>query len=381
MYDLVIKGGMVIDPSQGLHAPRDVALDMGKVVAVEEEINPSQAREVVTAEGLLVTPGLVDIHVHIYWGVSHYGVEADLGCLARGVTTAVDAGSSGAHTFPGLRRYVIEVASTRLYAFLNISSMGMITDAVGELNDLRFADPALAVRVARANEDVIVGIKVRLDRGRVGENGPIKPLRLARQAADRLNLPIMVHIGRMDAPLAEILSYLREGDLVTHTYHGHEGGILDDNGRLIREAWQARERGVLFDVGHGAGSFAFRVAQRALDAGFTPGTISSDLHAYNINGPVFDLATTMSKFIHMGLPLGEVVKLCTWNPARAVGIPESIGTLRPGAEGDVAILHLEEGEVEFIDCEGQVVLVERRLIPVNVIRNGEIYVKGPRVQR
>jgi len=376
MYDLVVKGGTVVDPSQGLHAPRDVALEMGKVVAVEEDIDPTHAREVVKADGLLVTPGLVDIHVHVYWGVSHYGVEPDLGCLAKGVTTAVDAGSAGADTFPGLRRYVIKVASTRLYAFLNISSMGMITDVVGELNDLRFADPALAVRVARAKEDVIVGIKVRLDRDRVGDNGPIKPLRLARQAADKLNLPIMIHIGRMDAPLAEILSYLREGDLVTHTYHGHEGGILDDRGKLIGEARQARERGVLFDVGHGAGSFAFRVAQRALDQGFTPGTISSDLHVYNINGPVFDLATTMSKFMHLGLSLDEVVDLCTWSPARAVGIPESIGTLKPSAEGDVALFRLEEGEFEFVDCEGETVLGERRLVAVNVIRGGEIYSRG-----
>lgn len=381
MYDLLIKGGTVIDPSQGLSTRRDVALDLGKVAAVEEDIDPSQAREVIKAEGLLVTPGLVDIHVHIYWGVSHYGVEPDLGCLAKGVTTAVDAGSSGAHTFPGLRRYVIEVASTRLYAFLNISSMGMISDAVGELNDLRFADPALAVRVARANEDVIVGIKVRLDRGRVGENGPIKPLKLARQAADQLNLPIMVHIGRLDAPLAEVLGYLREGDLVTHTYHGHEGGILDEHGQLIRAAWQARGRGVLFDVGHGAGSFAFRVAQAALDQGFTPGTISSDLHVYDINGPVYDLATTMSKFLHLGIPLDEVVRLCTWSPARAVGIPESIGTLRPGAEADVAIFRLEEGEFGFMDCERQAVVGGKRLVPVNVIRGGEVYSRGRRIYR
>ncbi len=215
---------------------------------------------------MLVIPGLVDLHTHLYPGVSHYGVEPDLHCLGRGVTTAVDAGSAGAQTFPGLRRYVIERSSTQILAFLNIAVEGMISSLVGELEDIRWASPEQAVARARENLDLVVGIKVRLGYQMVGDD-PQPALRLAREAADELGLPLMVHVIDMRPGLAWLLPRLRRGDIVTHCFHGNEGGILGPDERVLPEAIAARERGVLFDIGHGVGSFAYRVARNAIAAG------------------------------------------------------------------------------------------------------------------
>jgi dihydroorotase len=369
MYDLLVANGTLVDPASGLHARCDVAVSAGVIAAVEPSINHRQALEVVDASGLIVTAGLVDLHTHLFWGVSHYGVDADAACLAKGVTTAVDAGSAGAQTFPGFRRYVIDVASTRILAFENISVIGMITARVGELEDLRYAAPDEAIAVASAHRDVIVGIKVRLGYQMVGERG-LPALRLAREAADRLDLPVMVHIIDLPEPLPEILPLLRRGDIITHCFHGERNGILDGTGRVLPAVREARDRGVIFDVGHGVGSFSFDVGRRALADGLLPDTISSDLHAHNINGPVFDLATTLSKFLYLGLPIDEVVARATRNPARAVGWEGRIGTLAPGAQADIAAFELAEGRFTLTDAKGESVQAERRLIPRQVIRAG-----------
>src|SRR5436309_1968220 len=222
-YDLLIKGGRIVDPAQGLSVQSDVALVSGKVARVAENIAATEARQVLNARGKIVTPGLIDIHVHVYDGVAPLGIPADPNCIAKGVTTVVDAGSAGAHTFPGFRRFVINLASTRVYALLNLSVMGMscasFSNQWGELLDLRYANPKLAILTIEKNRDVILGIKIRLGRNLSGEND-MQALKLAREAADAVQLPIMVHIGGTTSPLPDILAMLKKGDIVTHCYRG-----------------------------------------------------------------------------------------------------------------------------------------------------------------
>lgn len=381
MYDLVVRGGRVIDPASGLDGVLDVAIAGRQIGAVGPDLTAGGAREVLDAAGLLVTPGLVDLHTHVFWGVPPLGVEPDPHCLARGVTTAVDAGSSGAATFPAFRRYIIDVSATRIVAMLHISSIGMARDdgspdeAVGELEDIRWARVDRAIDIARAHADVIVGIKVRLSTPMVGPDPEQcrEALRRARQAADAIGKPAMIHVGGTAVPLEELLAMLNPGDVVTHCYHGRTEGVLDDDGTVRPSVWRASERGILFDVGHGAGSFDFQVARRALAQGLLPGTISSDIHAWNIAGPVYDLVTTASKFLHLGVPLVEVIRRITSNPARAIGWGERIGTLAPGAEADVSVLQLTEGEWPFRDSVGRTEIGGQRLEPVAVIRAGRRY--------
>ena len=360
MSRLTLAGGRVLDPGQGIDGPADVVVDDGVIADPSAAAGAScgagagagPGRTVVDVTGLIVTPGLIDLHTHLYHGVSHYGVDADTHCLRRGVTTAVDAGSAGAQTFPGLRRYVIERAETRILAFLNIAVEGMITSLVGELEDIRWASAAQAIASARANPDLIVGIKVRLGHQMVG-NDPAPAMRLAREAADALDLPLMVHVIDMRPPISWLLPYLRRGDVVTHCYHGNEGGILDSAGNVLAGVWRARERGVLFDVGHGVGSFAYRVARSAIAQGFPPDTISSDLHAHNVGGPAFDQATTLSKLLHVGMSLAEVIRATTSTPALAVRRAGRLGTLAAGREADLTALELREGHWALPDAAGQ----------------------------
>jgi dihydroorotase len=366
---VLIRGGTVVDPDQGLHARRDVRLDGDRILELGEGLVPREGEELVDARDRLVLPGLVDLHVHVFWGASHYGIEPDPHCLGTGTTTVVDAGSAGALTFGAFRRYVIDVAATRIVPFLNIGATGMVSPTVGELEEIRHIDPAAALRTIEAHRDLIRGIKVRLSRDLVGANARVALAR-AREAGEAARLPIMVHVGDTPIPLADILAELRPGDVMTHCYHGREEGILDGRGAVTAAARGAAARGVLFDVGHGKGSFSFEVARRALAQDFRPGTISSDLHVYNLDGPVYDLATTMSKFLHLGLPLDEVVAMTTGAPARAIGRGGELGTLRPGAAADVTLMELREGPVTFEDTVGARVNGARRLVPSGAVRAG-----------
>jgi dihydroorotase len=380
MYDLVIRNGTVLDPAVGRSERRDVGIRAGRIVAVAPEIAPDVSPDVLDATGHLVTPGLIDIHVHVYPGVSHYGVLPDATCLARGVTTACDAGSAGADTFDGLRRYVIDVSETRVLAYLNISAIGMVSPLDNELEDLRHASLERAVGVVERHRDVIQGIKVRLSRRHVGRNG-LEPLRLARKAAEAVGMPIMVHVGDTDPSLGEILAELRPRDIVTHCFHGRPHGILDKTGTVLPEVQEAARKGIVFDVGHGVGSFSFEVARAALRQGLAPATISSDLHHYNVNGPVFDLATTMSKFLFLGLPLTEVLAKTTSVPAGLLGLDDRLGAIREGYLADITIFKLAEGEFRFEDSMKEQVVGRQKLEPVAVIRRGRIYRSDLRVQR
>jgi dihydroorotase len=373
-YDLVIRGGTLLDPAQSLNDRRDVAIKGGKVAAVAPTISDAAA-QTIDATGKLVVPGLVDAHVHIYEGVSHYGINPDETCLAHGATTVVDAGSAGADTFLGFRKYIIETSATRILAHLNISSMGMLSLEVGELDDIKWANIPKALATVEQHRDLILGIKVRLTRDlNCSESAGIRPLYLAREAADAAGLPLMIHPQDSWAEtLDEVLGVLRAGDIMTHTYHGMRHGILDEEGKIHPAVRAARDRGVHFDVGHGQGSFSWDVCERALGQEFEPTTISSDLHKYNVNGPVFDLVTTISKFLLLGVPLETAIEKATATPAKIVGMAGRIGTLAPGAEADVAVLDLVEGDFSFVDSHGVERKGELRLAPRVVLKAGREY--------
>ena len=369
-YDLVIKNGTVIDPSQKTCEKKDIAVAGGKIAAVENYISDGNSHDVIEAEGLLVAPGLVDLHVHVWWGVAHLAIEADPACVYRGVTTAIDAGSSGSNTIAGFHRYVINQAHTRVLAFLHISGMGQLDNNIGELEDIRWARVEQAIEAAELHSDVIVGIKVRLTENIVGSNDLIA-LKRALEAGQELNKPVMIHIGGSVNQVEEFLEQLRPGDIVTHSFTGRPHGILDNNNKVIDAAWDAMNRGVIFDVGHGAGSFSFPVAEACLEQGLGPGTVSSDVHRYNIRGPVFDLMTTLSKYIHLGYSIGDAIALGSSIPSAAVGLPGNIGTLKIGADADIAIIEHRKGPITFSDADGNERNGNQLLLPVETLRKGK----------
>lgn len=373
LYDVVIQGGRVIDPAQNLDAPRDVAVLSGKIAAIEPEIDGGRARRAIAAAGKIVTPGLIDIHTHVFPFIGPYGIKADPHCVCKGTTTVVDAGTSGALTFPAFKHYDIEPSRTRIRALLHVAAIGMVaggTPGMGELEDLRYGSPHLAVEQARAHPGAIVGFKIRVSSEYAGGND-LEGMKRAREAADEAGLPLMIHIGGSNSPLAKYLKLMRRGDIVTHCFNARPQSLLDAAGKIAPEVREAREQGIKFDVGHGAGSFSFDVAERCLDQGFAPDTISTDLYAANVNGPVWDLPTTLSKFLLLGLSLPEVIRQATANAAAAFNFGENIGSLRPGAEADVSVLDFSEGEFVFTDAGGKARQGRRKLTPVVTLRAGE----------
>jgi len=374
-FDLLIKGGKVIDPSQELEEVCDVAVVDGKIAQLERNIPTGQACQVVNASGKIVTPGLIDIHTHVFPYVGPYGIEPDPYCVSRGVTTALDAGTSGSFTFPAFRKFIISPAATRVRALLHIASIGMVTGStshMGELEDLRYCDPQLAAQAAEENRDLIVGFKIRFSEKYTGPND-LEGLRRARVAADQARLPLMTHIGGSFTPLPQLLALLKKGDVVTHSFNSLPHGIIDPAGNVIPEIHEARRRGVRFDVGHGAGSFSFEVMGKCLHEGFLPDTISTDLYSANIHGPVYDLPTTLSKFLLLGMSLGEIIKRCTVNAAKTFDFGAEIGTLKPGAEGDVSVLDLVAGDFTFTDSDGKTRRGQQKLSPVVTVRAGKLF--------
>ena len=374
-YDLLIKGGKVIDPSQDVEAEVDVAVRDGKVASVAPGIAEGRARRVIHAHGKIVTPGLIDLHTHVFPCVGPYGIEPDPYFVRRGVTSVIDAGTSGAFTFPAFRRLIIERAATRIRALLHVVSIGMVagsTPNMGELEDLRYCDPKLAVEVAGKNHGLIVGFKIRFSKQYTGPND-LEGMRRARAAADEAGLPLMIHIGGSYSPLKEFLALMKKGDVVTHSFNSHPNGLLDAGGKVVPEVREARERGVLFDVGHGAGSFSFDVMERCLKEGFLPDTISSDLYSANINGPVYDLLTTLSKFLLLGVSLHDVIARATVNSSKVFNFGASVGTLKPGAVADVSVLELKEGDFTFTDSDGKSRLGRRKLVAATTVRGGKVF--------
>jgi dihydroorotase len=375
--DILVRQGEVIDPAQGLRGVRDVAIAGGRILAVGERLADYQPRYTVDARGLLVVPGLIDLHVHVYPGHSPWGVEPDLICPSGGVTTMLDAGSAGSLNFRGFRRDVVDRAATPILALVHVSAIGLTSFNLGELIDRRYADPAGAVRTIRENPDVAIGVKIRATRTLMGEGEDgWANLRDAVTAARESGTWLMVHIGDTPMSLPEILTQLAPGDCITHCYRGESDNILDAGGRVLDAVREAAARGVIFDVGHGAGSFKWEVAEAAVEQGFEPTTISTDLHVLNLHGPVYDMPTTMSKFLLLGLPLERVIEMSTTRPAKILGRQGQIGTLRVGAQADIAILERREGSFLFTDSHGAKRQGHTLLSAACTIRRGEIVPGG-----
>jgi len=370
-FDLLIIGGTVLNPATGVRQKLDVGIADGRIAAVQSKLAHENAKNVLEVGGCYVTPGLIDFHVHSYWGVNPYGFDADPICLAAGVTTAVDAGSAGPINFPGFKKLIHEQALTRMLGFIALAQHGVLNDP-GELENLRFADPEAAARTVAENRSIGVGIKVRLHKKSVGDNGR-EALRLAIKAGDASRSPVMVHIGNTGISMEEIVETLRAGDIVTHCYTPQQPSIVDERGRLRDAVRKARERGVIFDVGHANGHFDFNLVRRAMGDGLSPDVISTDLHGrMGPDNPVVDMPTTMTKFLHLGLTLDQIVAACTIKPARVIGWQDRIGSLEVGREADVAVLQLIDEPVKLRDCVGGEISVNQRIAARWTIRRGEV---------
>lgn len=372
-FDLLLKGGRLVDPAAGIDAERDIAFSDGRVAALDADIPADRARQVVDASGRIVVPGLIDLHSHVYWGGTSLGVDADRLAPASGTTTYVDAGSAGAGNFLGFRSHVIERANVRILAYLNISFAGIFGFSsrvmVGECGDLRLCDPVEAVDCGREHSDLIVGLKVRSGRIAGGNRG-IAPVDLALEAADRLQLPIMAHIDEPPPGRLEVLGRLRGGDVLTHCFRPFPNAPVDGAGRIRADMIEARQRGIVFDIGHGMGSFDFEVARTMLADGFGPDVISSDVHLFSVGGPAFDILVCMSKLMTLGLPFAEVVRAATQSPAETIGRPE-LGTLALGSPADAAVLERRAGSFLYRDSSGETLTGKERLTSRGIVARGK----------
>src|SRR6201993_1319746 len=370
--DLILRGGRVVDPSQKLDAVTDVGFADGKVAAVGNALKAERGTEVRDVSGYIVTPGLIDLHTHVYWGGTSIGITAENFCRTSGVTTAVDTGSAGPGNFAGFRKHVIEPSQVRILAYLHVSHTGIFGFSnrvmVGESEELRLMNPIDAVEVAEANRDLIVGIKVRVGRYSSGTSG-IVPLDIALEVANEVGMPLMVHIDHPPPSYEDVLARLRPGDVLTHAFRPFPNTPTTAQGTVKQVVLEARERGVLFDIGHGKGSFAFKTARAMLANGFYPDTISSDIHALCIDGPAFDQVTTLSKFLCMGMPLSDVVASSTVNAAMALRRPE-LGSLKVGGIGDATILSIREGRFDYVDVVGEHMAGERKIFSEGVVIAG-----------
>lgn len=374
LYDLLLKNGRVLDPANNVDAYADVAIHQGRIAAISPDIPASRAVNVVDVMGSLVVPGLIDIHMHAYYTreATDIGVMPDFHSFRSGVTTVVDTGTAGAKHFLHFKQTVIDCAKTRVLAFINIVHSGMTGPFEQESNEM---DVERAASVVLAYPEVCVGIKTAhywthkpFDK----EHPPWLAVERAVQAGEICRKPVMVDFWhRPERPYNELLTEkMRPGDIHTHVY-AQQFPLLDEGGKLFPFLNEARKRGIIFDVGHGAASFWFRQAIPCMDQGFAPDSISTDLHTGNANGCVLDMLTTMSKFLNMGMSLQDVIARSTVAPATEIGRPE-LGTLSVGAEADVAVLNLLEGEFPFVDCGKARIVGSSKLESVLTVRSGRI---------
>jgi dihydroorotase len=358
-FDIVIRGGDVRDPRRGFKARADVGIADGKIAAIEEKIPPEDARDVVEARGLFVVPGLVDLHTHCYWGGTGLGIHADPVAARSGVTTWVDAGSFGYDTFPGFRKFVVEPAHVRIFGYVYLYPNSRNPDI----------DPVKYVRgvmkrtgeTVTANRDILLGVKMQVGSNMNGRYS-LDFLKIARELCDTFQIPLMAHISFAPPETSEVMALMRAGDVVTHSYNGHTLGLVDADGKLKPGVKEARERGVIFDIGHGLGSFNFAAARKCLDAGFVADTISTDIYNLNLDGPVYDMPTTMSKLLYLGMSFDDVLLRSTWNPAKVVGRVDGLGTLGVGGPADVALLAIEDGDFELVDSQRNRVRAKQRIV-------------------
>jgi dihydroorotase len=376
--DYLLKGGRLIDPANSREGAFDVHVRDGMIAEIGANLEATGA-SVIDTKGLIVTPGLIDVHLHLMKGLGAFGVDPDIFGVGSGVTTVVDAGSAGHTLLNVFRRYVTDNAKTRVLNYINLSTLGGVTGpGFSILADPRLIDEEKIAAAVESNRDIIVGIKIMATGGALGAQ-KLKPLERARKLGDALRIPLLIHIGESwtkgTEPVAvgDVLKYLRTGDIVTHMFTAHPGGLLDANGKLWPQVRDAKESGILMDVGHGLHNLNFDVARKVLDQGLLPDGVSTDGHRGNRAGPVYDLPTTMAKLIALGFSLNQVVELATANAARLLGRSAELGSLRVGAPAEISVLRLEDREWTAIDSQKGAIPAKQALVPVYAIRGDTIY--------
>jgi len=375
-YDIVIRGGEVIDPSQGLRKVCDVAVTGDRIAAVEESIDATGVHQVIDARGQLVVPGLIDLHVHVY-PHAPLGLDPDPLCPAGGVTTLLDAGTAGSYNFDAFRRETIDRARTQIFSLVNLSCIGLIAANLGELMDRRYADPDGVLDTISRHSDVAVGVKIRAGAHIIGDGAQgWANLRDAIKAARESGTWLMVHIGESPFSIPELVDVLSPGDCITHCFKAGSTRVTDDDGKIFDSIRAAAANGIRFDVGHGFGSFHWDIVQDALSDGFEPTTISTDLHMKNIHGPVYDMPTTMSKFLMLGTPIDRVIEMSTTTPAKILGQEGELGTLKVGSVADIAVLEQRSDRFVFTDSYRQQRIGETLLTASATVRRGEIVPGG-----
>jgi dihydroorotase len=378
LTNFLLKGGRLFDPATERDGPVDVRVRNGIVAEIGADLAPDDAA-VIDVRGLIVTPGLIDVHLHLMKDLGAFGVDPDIFGIGSGVTTVVDAGSAGHSLLNVFRNYVTNSAKTRVLNYINLSTLGGVTGpGYSILADPRLIDEDKIEKTVEANRDIIVGIKIMATGGALGSQG-LKPLARARKLGDSLNLPLLVHIGESwnkdSAPVhvGDVLKYLRAGDIITHMFTAHPGGLLDANGKLWPQVREATGSGVLMDVGHGLHNLNFDVARKVLDQGLRPDGVSTDGHRGNRAGPVYDLPTTMAKLMALGFSLAQVIEMATVNAARLLGRASDLGFIRVGFPADISVLRLEEREWQAMDSQKGTITARQALVPIYAIRGTFIY--------